>query len=118
MTGWMASHEQSKQVHRASSAAVSLRATHTGPPHCGQCQLIAGVTGASGSGSSARAGMRRAKLEGRHIGRRPLDLDRAAIVHDRERGKSLGQIAKTFNISRTTVSRVLHAQPEAEAPYV
>src|SRR3954469_16887357 len=30
-----------------------------------------------------RAGMRRAKLEGRHIGRRPLDLDRAAILRDR-----------------------------------
>jgi hypothetical protein len=27
-----------------------------------------------------RAGMRRARLEGRHIGRRPLELDRAAIV--------------------------------------
>src|SRR5947209_8241856 len=46
-----------------------------------------------------RAGMRRAKLEGRHIGRRPLDIDRAAIVHDRDLGKSLGQIAKLHQIS-------------------
>ena len=31
-----------------------------------------------------RAGMRRAKLEGRHIGRRALVLDRAAIFRDRQ----------------------------------
>lgn len=61
-----------------------------------------------------RAGMRRAKLEGRHIGRRPLDLDRAAIVHDRERGLSLGQLADLHRISRTTVMRVLRQQSEAE----
>ena len=30
-----------------------------------------------------RAGMRRAKLEGRHIGRKPLALDRDAILRDR-----------------------------------
>jgi len=36
-----------------------------------------------------RAGMRRAKLEGRHIGRKPLELDRAAILRDRQRGHSL-----------------------------
>ena len=59
-----------------------------------------------------RAGMRRAKLEGRHIGRRPLDLDRAAIVHDRERGLSLGQLADLHRISRTTVMRVLRQQNE------
>ena len=35
-----------------------------------------------------RAGMRRARLEGRHIGRRPLELDRESIVRDRERGMS------------------------------
>src|SRR5881397_1373677 len=55
-----------------------------------------------------RAGMRRARLEGRHIGRRPLDLDREAILRDRQRGNSLGQIAKAHRISRTTVHRVLH----------
>jgi len=35
-----------------------------------------------------RAGMRRARLEGRHIGRRPLELDRESIVRDRERRMS------------------------------
>jgi DNA invertase Pin-like site-specific DNA recombinase len=55
-----------------------------------------------------RAGMRRARLEGRHIGRRPLELDREAIFRDRQRGQSLGQIARTHRISRATVHRVLH----------
>ena len=40
-----------------------------------------------------RAGMRRARLEGRHIGRPSLDLDREAICQDRQRGRSIGQIA-------------------------
>jgi DNA invertase Pin-like site-specific DNA recombinase len=54
-----------------------------------------------------RAGMRRAKLEGRQIGRRPLDLDRAAILCDRVRGLSLSQVAKAHGISRAMVSKVL-----------
>jgi DNA invertase Pin-like site-specific DNA recombinase len=57
-----------------------------------------------------RAGMRRAKLEGRHIGRRPLELDRAAILRDRQHGQSLGQIARTYRISRATVHKVVHEQ--------
>ena len=55
-----------------------------------------------------RAGMRRAKLEGRHIGRKPLDLDHAAICGDRCRGQSLRQIARGHRISTATVQRVLH----------
>lgn len=63
-----------------------------------------------------RAGMRRARLDGRHIGRRPLELDRGAILCDRQRGHSLSQIAKTYRISRTTVHRVLqeHAPTNME----
>ena len=57
-----------------------------------------------------RAGMRRARLEGRHIGRPPLEFDRAAILRDRQRGHSLGQLAKTYAVSRATVYRVLHEQ--------
>jgi DNA invertase Pin-like site-specific DNA recombinase len=57
-----------------------------------------------------RAGMRRARLEGRHIGRRPLDLDREAILRDRQHGQSLGQLAKTYRASRATIHRVLHEQ--------
>jgi DNA invertase Pin-like site-specific DNA recombinase len=55
-----------------------------------------------------RAGMRRAKLEGRHIGRQPLDLDRTAILRDRQHGLSIGQIAAAHRASRTTIHRVLH----------
>ncbi len=55
-----------------------------------------------------RSGMRRARLEGRQIGRRPLDLDREAILVDRRRGRSLGQIARDHGISRATVHRVVH----------
>jgi DNA invertase Pin-like site-specific DNA recombinase len=54
-----------------------------------------------------RAGMRRAKLEGRHIGRRPLDIDRAAVLRHRAQGQSLSQIAGTFSTSRATVSRII-----------
>ena len=61
-----------------------------------------------------RAGMRRARLEGRHIGRRPLELDREAILRDRQHGHSLGQIAKAHGISRATVHRVVHEQPSQE----
>jgi len=55
-----------------------------------------------------RAGMRRAKLEGQHIGRKPLDLDRAAIFRDRQGGQSLAQLAKGHRVSRATIHRVLH----------
>ena len=60
-----------------------------------------------------RAGMRRAKLEGRHIGRQPLDIDRQAVRRDRAHGRSLSEIAKSHNISRATVCRVL----KQEVPY-
>src|SRR5512133_2954042 len=64
-----------------------------------------------------RAGVRRARLEGRHIGRPALALDRQAILNHRAHGRSLAQIAKTFQISRTTVARVLkEAVPKGFAP--
>jgi DNA invertase Pin-like site-specific DNA recombinase len=62
-----------------------------------------------------RAGMRRAKLEGRHIGRRPLELDEAAIRRDRQHGRSLRQIATTYRISTATVCRVLRQQGASDA---
>ena len=63
-----------------------------------------------------RAGMRRAKLEGRHIGRKPLELDRAAILRGRQQGLSLGQLAKAHRASRATIHRVLREQtPETAA---
>jgi DNA invertase Pin-like site-specific DNA recombinase len=54
-----------------------------------------------------RAGMRRAKLEGRHIGRRPLDVDRAAVLRDRQQGLSLTEVAKAHRISRAFVSKIV-----------
>ena len=54
-----------------------------------------------------RAGMRRAKLEGRHIGRRRLVVDRSAVLHERAHGRSLSQIASSFGISRASVGRLL-----------
>ena len=54
-----------------------------------------------------RAGMRRAKLEGRHIGRRPLNVDRAAVLRDRQHGLSLTEVAKAHRISRAFVSKIL-----------
>jgi DNA invertase Pin-like site-specific DNA recombinase len=63
-----------------------------------------------------RAGMRRAKLEGRHIGRTPLGFDRAAILRDRDRAMSLTEIAKAHRISRATVSRVIKEAREATSP--
>jgi DNA invertase Pin-like site-specific DNA recombinase len=57
-----------------------------------------------------RAGMRRAKLEGGHIGRKPLELDEASIRSDRQRGLSLREIARIYRISRATVCRVLRQE--------
>jgi DNA invertase Pin-like site-specific DNA recombinase len=54
-----------------------------------------------------RAGMRRAKIEGRRLGRAPLDVDRNALVRDRLAGMSLTDVAKKYRISRASVVRVV-----------
>jgi DNA invertase Pin-like site-specific DNA recombinase len=54
-----------------------------------------------------RAGMRRARLEGRQIGRTPLDVNRAALLLDRERGLSLKALATAYGISKASVCRVI-----------
>src|SRR6201982_219689 len=54
-----------------------------------------------------RAGMRRAKLEGRRIGRQPLNIDRKQVVADRKSGMSLTQVAKKHRISRASVCRLV-----------
>ena len=62
-----------------------------------------------------RAGMRRARIDGTRLGRPPLKIDRDALVRDRERGFSYGQLAKMHSLSRTSVVRVLqHAQSEQQ----
>jgi DNA invertase Pin-like site-specific DNA recombinase len=54
-----------------------------------------------------KAGMRRARLEGRRIGRAPLNVDRAAIVRDRLARMSLTEVAKKHRVSRATVCRLV-----------
>jgi DNA invertase Pin-like site-specific DNA recombinase len=53
-----------------------------------------------------RAGMRRARLEGRQIGRSRLDVNRQQVINDRRSGMSLTQVAKKHGISRASVCRL------------
>lgn len=59
-----------------------------------------------------RMGMRRAKLEGKRIGRAPLQVNRAVLLADRKRGMSLTQLAKAHAISKASVCRVLKLAKE------
>jgi len=61
-----------------------------------------------------RAGMRRAKLEGTQLGRKPLDVDRDAIVYDRLSGMSLTNVGKRYGVSRGTVVRLVKLARLAE----
>ncbi len=54
-----------------------------------------------------KAGMRRARLEGRQIGRARLDVNREQIVRDRRSGMSLTQVAKKHGVSRASVCRLV-----------
>jgi DNA invertase Pin-like site-specific DNA recombinase len=53
-----------------------------------------------------KAGMRRARLEGRQIGRAPMQVDRAQVLLDRQ-AMSLTQVAKRHGISRASVCRIV-----------
>lgn len=66
-----------------------------------------------------RAGMRRARLEGRQIGRAPMNIDRRQVVQDRRSGMSLTQVAKKHRISRASVCRLMKgigASPQGVIP--
>ena len=65
-----------------------------------------------------RAGMRRARLEGRQIGRARLEVDREQIVSDRRSGLSLTQVAKRHSVSRATVCRLMKEFNGNSAPVV
>jgi len=54
-----------------------------------------------------RAGSAAHASKGRHLGRPSLPLDHAAIHRDHQRGQRLGQLAKSYRLSRTTISRVV-----------
>ncbi len=60
-----------------------------------------------------KVGMRRARMEGIRIGRRPAEVDRESVLRYRIHGHSLTQIAKAHGISRALVSKILK---EAKAP--
>ena len=59
-----------------------------------------------------RAGMRRSRLEGKRLGRAPLQVNRASLLRDRERGMSLNQLANAHGISKASVCRVLREEKE------
>ena len=61
------------------------------------------------------SGLRRARLEGQHIGRPRLIVDREAVLRDRQHGFSIRQLAKTHRLSKTSVCRVLEESQRAEA---
>ena len=54
-----------------------------------------------------KAGIRRARSEGRRIGRRPLDIDRDAVLNARHSGMSLTKVAETYGISRSMVAKIV-----------
>ena len=60
--------------------------------------------------------MRRARLEGRQIGRARLDIDRQQVVLDRRSGMSLTQVARKHSISRASVCRLVKEASETSHP--
>jgi DNA invertase Pin-like site-specific DNA recombinase len=54
-----------------------------------------------------KSGMRRAKLEGKIIGRARLDINREQVVIDRREGMSLTLVARKHSISRASVCRLM-----------
>jgi DNA invertase Pin-like site-specific DNA recombinase len=65
-----------------------------------------------------KSGMRRAKLEGRQIGRSRLDVNREQVVQDRRSGMSLTQVSKKHGISRASVCRLMKEANENSIPIV
>jgi DNA invertase Pin-like site-specific DNA recombinase len=65
-----------------------------------------------------KSGMRRARLEGRQIGRARLDVNREQVVIDRRSGMSLTQVARKHTISRASVCRLMKEFNAAEAKTV
>jgi DNA invertase Pin-like site-specific DNA recombinase len=63
-----------------------------------------------------KSGMRRAKLEGRQIGRARLDVDREQVVFDRRSGMSLTLVARKHSVSRATVCRLMKETNENSHP--
>ena len=54
-----------------------------------------------------KAGLRRAKLEGRRIGRPKLAIDRDAVLQDRAQGMSLNELARKYQVSKGSICKAL-----------
>lgn len=65
-----------------------------------------------------KSGMRRARLEGRQIGRARLDVDREQVVIDDRSGLSLTQVANKHRISRASVCRLMKEANDRSTPAV
>ena len=57
-----------------------------------------------------KAGLRRAKLEGRRIGRPRLQLDLDAVLKDRAHGMSLNELARKYQVSKASICKALKDQ--------
>ena len=64
-------------------------------------------------GETVKAGMRRSKLDGIPMGRRPAEMDRAAILRDHASGMSLASAGRKNGVSKATVYKVV-AEARAE----
>ncbi len=54
-----------------------------------------------------KAGLKRAKFEGRHIGRPKLEIDHEAVLEDRAQGMSLNEIARKHQVSKGSIYKLL-----------
>jgi len=63
-----------------------------------------------------RAGMRRAQMEGRRLGRAPLDVDHASLIRDRLAGMSLSAVAQKYGLSRSSVVRFVQGDTQHNHP--
>jgi DNA invertase Pin-like site-specific DNA recombinase len=64
------------------------------------------------------AGLRRAQADGVRIGRRPMNLDRPAIVRDRLSGMSLTTVAKKWGVSRSLVCKLVKKSRSGDEHFV
>ena len=55
-----------------------------------------------------QSGLKRAKAAGKMVGRPPVlnDEQRRQVLQLRQEGKSLGQLAKCFGVSRAAIQRI------------
>lgn len=62
-----------------------------------------------------QAGLARAKQQGMELGRpaKTNDSQRLAIVAQHAKGASISELARTYEISRASIGRILKAQPDA-----